>query len=245
MKNMGNIIFIGDTMTRVELITREFFKKNEATSKYFQKIESRKGELFIKFFMDKFLAFILLLLLSPVIVILAVWIKLDSKGPIFYRQERVTRYGRIFRIFKFRTMISDADKVGSLVTVGQDNRITKVGHIIRKYRLDEVPQLFNVLMGDMSFVGVRPEVQKYVNQYTDEMFATLLLPAGITSPASIAYKDEDIVLEEYCSQGYSPDEAYVQKVLPEKMKYNLEYIRNFGIISDFKVMIDTVIKVIK
>lgn len=232
-------------MTRVELITREFFKKNEATSKYFQKIESRRSELFIKFFMDKLLALILLLLLSPVIIILAILIKLDSKGPIFYRQERVTRYGRIFRIFKFRTMISDADKVGSLVTVGQDNRITKVGRIIRKYRLDEVPQLFNVLMGDMSFVGVRPEVQKYVNQYTDEMFATLLLPAGITSPASIAYKDEDIVLEEYCSQGYSPDEAYVQKVLPEKMKYNLEYIRNFGIISDFKVMIDTVIKVIK
>ncbi|NQN49041.1 sugar transferase [Streptococcus suis] len=232
-------------MTRVELITREFFKKNEATSKYFQKIESRRSELFIKFFMDKLLALILLLLLSPVIIILAIWIKLDSKGPIFYRQERVTRYGRIFRIFKFRTMVTDADKVGSLVTVGQDNRITKVGHIIRKYRLDEVPQLFNVLMGDMSFVGVRPEVQKYVDHYTDEMLATLLLPAGITSPASIAYKDEDAVLEEYCTQGYSPDEAYLQKVLPEKMKYNLEYIRNFGIISDFKVMIDTVIKVIK
>ncbi|HEM4058365.1 TPA: sugar transferase [Streptococcus suis] len=232
-------------MTRVELITREFFKKNEATSKYFQKIESRRGELFIKFFMDKLLALILLLLLSPVIIILAIWIKLDSKGPIFYRQERVTRYGRIFRIFKFRTMVTDADKIGSLVTVGQDNRITKVGHIIRKYRLDELPQLFNVLTGDMSFVGVRPEVQKYVDQYTDEMLATLLLPAGITSPASIAYKDEDIVLEKYCSQGYSPDEAYVQKVLPEKMKYNLEYIRNFGIISDFKVMIDTVLKVIK
>ncbi|HEM4512713.1 sugar transferase [Streptococcus suis] len=232
-------------MTRVELITREFFKKNEATSKYFQKIESRRGELFIKFFMDKLLALILLLLLSPVIIILAIWIKLDSKGPIFYCQERVTRYGRIFRIFKFRTMVTDADKIGSLVTVGQDNRITKVGHIIRKYRLDELPQLFNVLTGDMSFVGVRPEVQKYVDQYTDEMLATLLLPAGITSPASIAYKDEDIVLEKYCSQGYSPDEAYVQKVLPEKMKYNLEYIRNFGIISDFKVMIDTVLKVIK
>ncbi|HFR3412547.1 TPA: sugar transferase, partial [Streptococcus suis] len=165
--------------------------------------------------------------------------------PVFYRQERVTRYGRIFRIVKFRTMVTDADKVGSLITVGQDNRITKVGHIIRKYRLDEVPQLFNVLTGDMSFVGVRPEVQKYVDHYTDEMLATLLLPAGITSPASIAYKDEDSVLEEYCSQGYSPDEAYVQKVLPEKMKYNLDYIKNFGIISDFKVMIDTVINVVK
>ncbi|HFI0288762.1 TPA: sugar transferase [Streptococcus suis] len=232
-------------MDKEKTITKEYLKTNAITAHYFEKIESRKLDLFFKFTTDKFLALILLVLLSPIIITLSIWIKLDSKGPIFYRQERVTRYGRIFRIFKFRTMISDADKVGSLVTVGQDNRITKVGHIIRKYRLDEVPQLFNVLMGDMSFVGVRPEVQKYVNQYTDEMFATLLLPAGITSPASIAYKDEDIVLEEYCSQGYSPDEAYVQKVLPEKMKYNLEYIRNFGIISDFKVMIDTVIKVIK
>ncbi len=232
-------------MDKEKTITKEYLKTNAITAHYFEKIESRKLDLFFKFTTDKLLALILLVLLSPIIITLSIWIKLDSKGPIFYRQERVTRYGRIFRIFKFRTMISDADKVGSLVTVGQDNRITKVGHIIRKYRLDEVPQLFNVLMGDMSFVGVRPEVQKYVNQYTDEMFATLLLPAGITSPASIAYKDEDIVLEEYCSQGYSPDEAYVQKVLPEKMKYNLEYIRNFGIISDFKVMIDTVIKVIK
>ncbi len=232
-------------MDKEKTITKEYLKTNAITARYFEKIESRKMDLFFKFTTDKLLALILLVLLSPIIITLSIWIKLDSKGPIFYRQERVTRYGRIFRIFKFRTMISDADKVGSLVTVGQDNRITKVGHIIRKYRLDEVPQLFNVLMGDMSFVGVRPEVQKYVNQYTDEMFATLLLPAGITSPASIAYKDEDIVLEEYCSQGYSPDEAYVQKVLPEKMKYNLEYIRNFGIISDFKVMIDTVIKVIK
>ncbi|HEM6535831.1 TPA: sugar transferase [Streptococcus suis] len=226
-------------------ITKEYLKANEITGQYFDKIETRKFELFLKYTTDKLLALILLVLLSPVIIALSIWIKLDSKGPVFYRQERVTRYGRIFRIFKFRTMISDADKIGSLVTVGQDNRITKVGHIIRKYRLDEVPQLFNVLTGDMSFVGVRPEVQKYVDQYTDEMLATLLLPAGITSPASIAYKDEDIVLEKYCSQGYSPDEAYVQKVLPEKMKYNLEYIRNFGIISDFKVMIDTVLKVIK
>ncbi|HFU4452481.1 TPA: sugar transferase [Streptococcus suis] len=226
-------------------ITKEYLKTNAITAHYFEKIESRKLELFFKYATDKLIALFLLVLLSPIIVALSIWIKLDSKGPVFYRQERVTRYGRIFRIFKFRTMVTDADKFGSLVTVGQDNRITKVGHIIRKYRLDEVPQLFNVLTGDMSFVGVRPEVQKYVNQYTDEMLATLLLPAGITSPASIAYKDEDIVLEEYCSQGYSPDEAYVQKVLPEKMKYNLEYIRNFGIISDFKVMIDTVLKVIK
>nr|AOP03083.1 Initial sugar transferase [Streptococcus suis] len=226
-------------------ITKEYLKANEITGQYFDKIETRKFELFLKYTTDKLLALILLVLLSPVIIALSIWIKLDSKGPVFYRQERVTRYGRIFRIFKFRTMISDADKVGSLVTVGQDNRITKVGHIIRKYRLDELPQLFNVLTGDMSFVGVRPEVQKYVDQYTDEMLATLLLPAGITSPASIAYKDEDSVLEEYCSQGYSPDEAYVQKVLPEKMKYNLDYIKNFGIISDFKVMIDTVINVVK
>ncbi|HEL2164267.1 TPA: sugar transferase [Streptococcus suis] len=226
-------------------ITKEYLKANEITGQYFDKIESRKFELFLKYATDRLLALILLVLLSPVIIALSIWIKIDSKGSVFYRQERVTRYGRMFRIFKFRTMVTDADKVGSLVTVGQDNRITKVGHIIRKYRLDEVPQLFNVLTGDMSFVGVRPEVQKYVDHYTDEMLATLLLPAGITSPASIAYKDEDSVLEEYCSQGYSPDEAYVQKVLPEKMKYNLEYIKNFGIISDFKVMIDTVINVVK
>ncbi|MGQ7372137.1 sugar transferase [Streptococcus suis] len=226
-------------------ITKEYLKANEITGQYFDKLETRKLELFLKYTTDKLLALILLVLLSPIIIVLSIWIKLDSKGPVFYRQERVTRYGRIFRIVKFRTMVTDADKVGSLVTVGQDNRITKVGHIIRKYRLDEVPQLFNVLTGDMSFVGVRPEVQKYVDHYTDEMLATLLLPAGITSPASIAYKDEDSVLEEYCSQGYSPDEAYVQKVLPEKMKYNLDYIKNFGIISDFKVMIDTVLKVIK
>nr|AOP02677.1 Initial sugar transferase [Streptococcus suis] len=225
-------------------ITKELLKTNEITSKYFEKIESRKFELFLKFFMDKLFALILLLLLLPLIIVLAVWIKLDSTGPVFYRQERVTQYGRVFKIFKFRTMVTDADKVGSLVTIGKDNRITQVGHIIRKYRLDEIPQLFNVLMGDMSFVGVRPEVQKYVDYYTDEMLATLILPAGITSPASIAYKDEDNVLEKYCLQGYSPDEAYVQKVLPEKMKYNLEYIRNFGIISDFKVMIDTVVEVI-
>ncbi|HEM5043754.1 TPA: sugar transferase [Streptococcus suis] len=226
-------------------ITKEYLKANEITGQYFDKIETRKFELFLKYTTDKLLALILLVLLSPIIIVLSIWIKLDSKGPVFYRQERVTRYGRIFRIFKFRTMVTDADKIGSLVTVGQDNRITKVGHIIRKYRLDELPQLFNVLTGDMSFVGVRPEVQKYVDQYTDEMLATLVLPAGITSPASIAYKDEDSVLEEYCSQGYSPDEAYVQKVLPEKMKYNLDYIKNFGIISDFKVMIDTVINVVK
>lgn len=232
-------------MDKEKTITKEYLKTNAITARYFEKIESRKMDLFFKFTTDKLLALILLVLLSPIIITLSIWIKLDSKGPIFYRQERVTRYGRIFRIFKFRTMVIDADKVGGLVTVGQDNRITKVGHIIRKYRLDELPQLFNVLTGDMSFVGVRPEVQKYVDQYTEEMLATLLLPAGITSPASIAYKDEDAVLEEYCTQGYSPDEAYVQKVLPEKMKYNLEYIRNFGIISDFKVMIDTVIKVIK
>lgn len=231
----------GKTIT----ITKDYLMTNALTAQYFEKIKSRKLELLFKFTTDKLLALILLVFLSPIIITLSIWIKLDSKGPIFYRQERVTRYGRIFRIFKFRTMVIDADKVGSLVTVGQDNRITKVGHIIRKYRLDELPQLFNVLTGDMSFVGVRPEVQKYVDQYTEEMLATLLLPAGITSPASIAYKDEDAVLEEYCTQGYSPDEAYVQKVLPEKMKYNLEYIRNFGIISDFKVMIDTVIKVIK
>ncbi|MDG3132078.1 sugar transferase [Streptococcus suis] len=232
-------------MQELRIITKDFLKTNATTNQYFSDVETRKIDLFFKYFIDKLFAFTLLLFLLPLIIVLAIWIKLDSKGPVFYRQERVTQYGRIFKIFKFRTMITGADKVGTLVTVGKDSRITKIGYFLRKYRLDEVPQLLNVLNGDMSFVGVRPEVPKYVEHYTDEMLATLILPAGITSPASIAYKDEYFVLEEYCSIGYAPDEAYIKKVLPEKMKYNLEYIKNFGLLYDLKIMVNTVMKVMK
>ena len=219
--------------------------ETEIVKKYREEIEKRKISLFLKLFLDKVLALILLIPLSPMILAIAIWIKLDSEGPVFYRQERITTYGRPFRIFKFRTMVKDADKLGAAVTEHNDPRISRAGDKLRKVRLDELPQLFNVLLGDMSFVGVRPEVAKYVNRYTDEMNATLLLPAGITSPASIEYKDEDEVIEKFKGTGRSIDDIYIEEVLPDKMKYNLEYIKNFSIINDIKIMIQTALAVIK
>ena len=219
--------------------------ETEIVKKYREEIEKRKISLFLKLFLDKVLALILLIPLSPIILAIAIWVKLDSEGPVFYRQERITTYGRPFRIFKFRTMVKDADKLGAAVTEHNDPRISRAGDKLRKVRLDELPQLFNVLLGDMSFVGVRPEVAKYVNRYTDEMNATLLLPAGITSPASIEYKDEDEVIEKFKGTGRSIDDIYIEEVLPDKMKYNLEYIKNFSIINDIKIMIQTALAVIK
>lgn len=219
--------------------------KNEKVKKYYDILSKKKISLAIKRIFDIIVALILLILLSPIILILATMIKIDSKGPVFYRQERITTYGKIFRIFKFRTMVQNADKVGTLVTVGNDSRITRVGKLIRKVRLDELPQLINVLKGEMTFVGTRPEVKKYVDRYTDEMKATLLMPAGITSIASIKYKDEDEILEKAKQKGKDIDLAYVEDVLPEKMKYNLEYISKFSFWYDIKVCIDTVIGVLK
>ena len=219
--------------------------ETEIVKKYREEIEKRRISLFLKLFLDKVLALVLLIPLSPMILAIAIWIKLDSEGPVFYRQERITTYGRPFRIFKFRTMVKDADKLGAAVTEHNDPRISRAGNKLRKVRLDELPQLFNVLLGDMSFVGVRPEVAKYVNRYTDEMNATLLLPAGITSPASIEYKDEDEVIEKFKGTGRSIDDIYIEEVLPDKMKYNLEYIKNFSIVNDIKIMIQTALAVIK
>ena len=219
--------------------------ETEAVKKYRASIEKKKISLFLKLFFDKVLALILLIPLLPIILGIAIWIKLDSEGPVFYRQERITTYGRTFRIFKFRTMVKDADKLGTAVTQQNDPRISKVGHKLRKLRLDELPQLINVLIGDMSFVGVRPEVAKYVDKYTDEMNATLLLPAGITSPASIEYKNEDEVIEKFKGSGRSVDEIYVEEILPDKMKYNLKYIEKFSVINDIKIMIRTAIAVVK
>lgn len=189
---------------------------------------------------DIVMSLLLLMILSPVFLAVSIWIKLDSKGPVFFRQVRVTTYGKQFRIFKFRTMCENAEKKGSLVTVGNDSRITKVGEKIRHCRLDEIPQLLNVLAGDMTFVGTRPEVVKYVNAYSDEMYATLLLPAGITSVASIQYKDEDEIL----SKAKDPDDAYIHEVLPGKMKYNLASIENFSFLNEIKTMANTLKAVI-
>ena len=192
---------------------------------------------------DIVLSLILLIVFSPLFLIISLLIKIDSKGPVFYRQSRITRYGKEFRIFKFRTMIVGADKKGSLVTLKDDDRITRVGNKIRKIRLDELPQLLNVFIGDMSFVGTRPEVKKYVDCYSDEMRATLLMPAGITSDASIMYKDEDKVIEKYLKNGEKVDDIYVKRILPEKMKYNLDYIKKFNVFRDLKICINTVVKV--
>jgi len=219
--------------------------ETEIVKKYRENIQKKKVSLFLKLFFDKVLALLMLIPLSPIILGIAIWIKLDSEGPVFYRQERITTYGRTFKIFKFRTMVKDADKMGAAVTQQNDSRISKVGHKLRKVRLDELPQLINVLIGDMSFVGVRPEVAKYVDRYTDEMNATLLLPAGITSPASIEYKDEDEVIEKYKGSGRSIDDIYVEEILPDKMKYNLKYIKEFSVINDIKIMIRTALAVIK
>lgn len=214
--------------------------QNDAVKEYYDILRGKTFGLFLKRMFDIIVAAIMLLILSPVFLVLAVWIKLDSKGPVFFRQERVTQYGRVFRIFKFRTMVNHADRMGSQVTVGNDARITKVGAKIRKVRLDEIPQLINVLTGDMSFVGTRPEVQKYVAEYSDEMYATLLLPAGITSEASIRYKDEDGIL----AGAEDVDMAYITQVLPGKMKYNLEAIRKFSVVNELGTMIRTVLAVL-
>lgn len=219
--------------------------QKDEVSVYYDILRKKKGSLVTKRVFDVVVATLMLLVISPILAILAILIKVDSPGPVFYRQERVTTGNRTFRIFKFRTMVQNADKLGSLVTVGNDARITRIGSKIRKCRLDELPQLLNIIKGDMSFVGTRPEVRKYVNSYTDEMMATLLMPAGVTSLASITYKDEDEIMEEHTSKGASPDEAYVKYVLPAKMKYNLDYLKSFSFWGDIKLMFRTVISVIK
>lgn len=215
--------------------------QNEQVKEYYDCLKKKRFSLVAKRLFDLIFALLLLVLLSPVFLVLAIWIKLDSKGPVFFRQVRITTYGKEFRIFKFRTMVQNAESLGTQVTVGNDMRITKVGSLIRKCRLDEIPQLLNVLSGDMSFVGTRPEVRKYVDAYSDEMLATLLMPAGITSTASIRYKDEDKLLE--CASDV--DKTYIEEVLPGKMKYNLLYIKKFSFFQDIKICIETVIGVLK
>lgn len=217
----------------------------EEVKSYYEVLKKKKGALVIKRLFDIVVSSVMLVLVSPILVGIALCIKLDSEGPVFYRQERITTYGKTFRIFKFRTMVVNADRIGALVTTGNDSRITNIGRKIRKCRLDELPQLINILLGDMTFVGTRPEVKKYVDAYTNEMLATLLLPAGVTSLASIKYKDEDEIISKYTSQGLSVDEAYIGKVLPDKMVYNLAYVKEFSFFKDIKLMFDTVLAVLK
>lgn len=214
--------------------------RTDAVRPYYELLAKRRGSLLLKRCFDVVVSSIMLLILAPVFLVLAIAIKLDSPGPVFYRQVRVTQYGQEFRIFKFRSMVSDADKRGSLVTVSGDSRITRVGKFIRKCRLDELCQLIDIFRGTMTFVGTRPEVPKYVAAYTPEMMATLLLPAGVTSEASILYKDEADLLD----AAEDVDAVYIRDVLPGKMKYNLDALKNFSFFSDIATMFRTVFAVL-
>lgn len=214
--------------------------QNESVRKYYNILYKKRCSLFFKRLFDLVISFLLLIIFSPLFLILAVIIKCDSKGPVFFRQERVTSYGRTFRIFKFRTMVYDTQKSGPQITVKDDRRITHVGRILRKLHLDETIQVLDVFLGNMSFVGTRPEVTEYIDQYTDEMMATLLLPAGITSLASIIYQNERVLINE----SDNIDKVYTERILPEKMKYNLYAIEHFTLGSDIKILIQTVYSVL-
>ncbi len=216
------------------------FMRTEAVRPYWEILEKRRGQIALKRVFDLCASLVLLILLAIPMAVLAVWIKLDSPGPVFYRQERVTAYGKHFRIHKFRTMVANADRIGTAVTVGNDARITRVGSKLRRLRLDELPQVLDVIAGTMSFVGTRPEAVRYVEKYEPEYCATLLMPAGITSEASIRYKDEDRLLD----AADDVDRVYVEQVLPEKMKWNLDSLRNFGFLKDIATMFRTVFAVL-
>ena len=216
------------------------FMRTKEVRKYYNILVKKSAWFKAKRLLDIVVAFIMLVVLALPMLVIAVLIKLDSRGPVLFRQERITQYGKTFTIFKFRTMVVNASELGAQVTVDNDSRITKVGRVLRRLRMDEFPQVFNILAGDMTLVGTRPEVKKYVDHYTKEMYATLLLPAGLTSRTSIAYKDEDKLL----SEAMDADRVYIEEVLPAKMRYNLESLRKFGLLSDMSILWDTVISVI-
>ena len=181
-----------------------------------------------------------IIILSPVLIIIALRIKTGSDGPVFFKQVRVGQGGKEFKILKFRTMVVDAEKLGRQITDGADNRITKVGAFLRKYKLDELPQLFNVFKGDMSLVGPRPEVPRYVNMYTEEQRRVLEVKPGITDLASIRYRDENELL----GQAENPDEFYINTIMPDKLALNMEYINKSNIFFDIYIIINTIIKCI-
>lgn len=218
----------------------EYMRTNEVRP-YYDLLQRKKLSLFFKRVFDIVVSLIMIILCSPILLIISILIVKDSKGGVFYRQERVTQYGRVFRIFKFRTMVQNADQIGTQVTVSNDSRITKIGSKLRNCRLDELPQLFNIFLGDMTFVGTRPESVHYVKSYTNEMYATLLLPAGVTSEASIQYKDEADLLD----QADDVDSVYINEVLPEKMKYNLNSIKEFSFFKEIATMFRTVFAVLR
>ena len=215
--------------------------KNDQVKLYYDSLYSKRFSLLVKRVFDLIFAIMILIILLPLCVLIGIAIKLETREPIIYRQIRATQYGKPFKIYKFRRMAVCSDIAENQVTVRNDSRITKVGRILRKYRIDEVPQLINIILGEMSFVGSRPEVLKYVNEYTDEMLATLLLPAGITSEASVQFKDEDVLLEHV----KDIDSFYINTILPEKMHLNLKYLKNYSLVKDMIAIFKTVIGVLK
>lgn len=215
--------------------------KNDSVKRYYEILETKRTSFIMKRLFDFFVAIIMLVILLPLFLVISIAIKIDSKGPVIFKQFRVTQYGKQFKIFKFRTMVNNAEKIGTQVTTKNDGRVTRVGRLLRKFRLDEISQLLNIITGDMTFVGTRPEVLKYVEKYSEEMMATLLLPAGVTSEASIRYKDEERLL----NNAKDADETYITEVLPGKMKYNLNSIENFSFFSDIKTMVRTVVAVVQ
>ena len=215
------------------------YMRTEEVKPYYEELNRHRISLIFKRLFDLIVSMIMLLILWPFMIIIALIIRLDSPGPAIFKQERVTTYGKHFRIWKFRTMVNDAEKKGTQITASNDNRITRIGRFLRSCRLDELPQLINILMGDMSYVGTRPEVVKYVNKYKPEFYATLLLPAGVTSEASIRYKDEYKLL----SNATEIDNTYIEQILPAKMVWNLESIKRFSFFRDILTMIRTILTV--
>lgn len=212
----------------------------EAVRPYYEMLTAHRPALLVKRLLDVVLSALLLVLLSPLLLVLSVWVLCDSGAPILFRQERVTTCGKTFKMLKFRSMVNGAEQRGTSVTLSGDARITRAGRVLRRLRLDELPQLVNVLLGDMSFVGTRPEVEKYVRCYTEEMRATLLLPAGITSQASIRFRDEEKLL----LTAQDADQVYREEILPQKMAYNLRELRTFTLRGEWKTMVQTVLAVV-
>lgn len=216
------------------------YMRTEAVRPYYDSLKKKRYSLMIKRGFDFFAAVCMLFILWPLFIIISIWIAADSKGGVFFRQERVTQYGRKFKILKFRTMAAGAQQMGSQVTISDDMRVTKAGKALRKYRLDELPQLYNIILGDMSFCGTRPEVPHFVRTYTKEMMATLLLPAGVTSEASICFRNESRLLD----KAEDTDEIYVRQILPKKMEYNLWSVKHFSLLKEIRTMVKTVFAVL-
>lgn len=188
---------------------------------------------------DILMSFVGLLILCPLFLVVAIWIKVDSKGPVFYRQIRVGRGNKDFRLFKFRSMFVDSDKKGLITVGGRDSRITRSGYFIRKYKLDELPQLINVFVGDMSFVGPRPEVRRYVDMYTVEQLHVLDVRPGITDMASIKYRNENDLLE----SADNPEEYYINVIMPDKLSINLDYVAHHSFWGDIKMILSTFVEI--